>query len=205
MTVFVDAMQTLTAQQIPEFTWSGRPSAAGLNKGRIIRITDVKNMLFVSDGTRWVAMSLITLYAGAVTPASGLQRVINTTAETTLLDVPVKGGILGPNGFILIGTTWGATGTASKQLRIKMAGLQLLSTALTTQVSGNLEMKIRNAGAENAQVAYVGSTSYTTATTALLTSSIDTSADFMVSFTGQPTVTTESVQLVGCDIFVLGA
>ena len=89
-------LPALGADVVYTGTWAGRPAASSVPVGSRARITDVGtsgSSEWVATATRWVRDSDLVIYNnGAINATS------TSATETQVLDVTVKGGLLGPNG-----------------------------------------------------------------------------------------------------------
>lgn len=184
------------------FTWATRPSAAS-NKDRIIRITNIgtNGSFFQSNGTRWVPVfgDVTLLCDGAGYTVTG------TTSETELLAVTIPGGLMSANGQIEVVSYWSETNNANaKTIRMKIGGFSgttINSIGAVSFLTMNDLLIVRNDNSTTAQKGMSSSTSGVgSAGTATVSSAIDTSSDFQLSFTGQLTVGTDSIGLVALHV-----
>lgn len=132
-----------------------------------------------------------------------------TTAETALATVSVPGGAMGPNGGLLIYTSWSYTNSANaKTPRIRFggpAGTQYFSSAQGTSASVHLVHRIRNRNSASSQV---GGSSATggiggVSSGALVTSALDTSLAQDIVLTGQLALGTELISLESYEVWLL--
>ena len=118
---------------ISEYTWANKPSVAPL--GQIICVTDVgeNGILCRGDGTNWKRMSHITYYS-----LSGTVSLTGTTTETTLLTIPIKGGLMGLRGRLNAASFFSLTNNANvKTLRAKIGANTIASaTPINQNVTG---------------------------------------------------------------------
>lgn len=125
------------------------------------------------------------------------------TTQQTLATVVVPGGAMGANGALRIGNLFSIPNNANnKYITNRLNGVNVISSTLTTQVLCGFEFSIRNRNAQAIQVtqptlASVSSTSAATYTT------IDTSINQNLTFTGQLAVATDYIILEGYTIEVL--
>lgn len=168
-------------------TWSTRPSASGMT-GYTILITDIgmNGTLFISNGTRWAPLGgTCLLYQSTLNSA-----VTGTLSETTLATVTIPGGVMSGNGQLEIKTLWSFTNSAnvkSNRIRINnITGATYTASGPTASDTGQYYSIIRNNGLTSQQRGVnAGVTSFGNTTAGLVTSTIDTTADFSLYFTGQ--------------------
>ena len=167
---------------ISEYTWANKPSVAPL--GQIICITDVgeNGSLWRGNGTKWIKLHAVKYYNNT-TPVS----LTGTTAETTMLTIPVKGGLIGANGVLAIQPLWNATNNAnSKSLRIKLGATTCYSFGAVNLLHQDAYVNVRNIGSESSQKTTSGMAGGTGGTVNNYNStSTDTSVDFNIVVTGQ--------------------
>ena len=167
---------------IIEYTWANKPSVAPL--GQVICITDVgeNGILCRGDGTKWIKLHTVKYYNNT-TPVS----LTGTTAETTMLTIPVKGGLIGVNGVLAIQPLWNANNSAnSKTLRIKLGATTCYSYGTANLLHQDAYINVRNIGSESSQKTTSGMSGGTGGTVNNYNStSTDTSVDFNIVVTGQ--------------------
>lgn len=168
----------------PTAAFASLPSA-GSNSGKIYRVTDAGNALFVSDGTSWKPVGGVALLAAsgasASTPAS-------STANETLATVTVPAGVMGANGQLEIFTLWTVTTSANnKTVRVNFGGTDFLAGVWTTQVSSQFYTNIANRNAANSQKGMNAATStvFGGTTSAHATASVDTTAAVSLTLKAQ--------------------
>lgn len=178
---------------IAEYTWNNKPSTAP--SGQIICITDVgeNGSLWRGDGTKWVKLNAFVLYSNLATTS-----LTGTTTETTLATIPIKGGVLGVNGklrFYILGTV--TNNANAKSFRLKHASTTLWQVAHTTAVGVTSQILFLNKNSESSQVTslYNSSILSGSASTVVTPSSIDTSADFSLTITGQLANSADSISV----------
>lgn len=177
---------TVLIRPVVSYTWALKPSAAS-NAEVTIRITDVGGLagsLWISDGVYWRPVSGTVILGGSGVAAS----CAADTALNTLATVIVPALSMGTNGLVRINTSWTATNSANnKTIQNNFGSAVPFSSTVTTSASNHSIVEIQNRGATNAQVggAASGSGSYGSAAGALPTSAIDTSADVVLTITGQ--------------------
>ena len=167
---------------ISEYTWANKPSVAPL--GQIICVTDVgeNGSLWRGNGTKWIKLHTVKYYNNT-TPVS----LSGTTAETTMLTIPVKGGLIGANGVLAIQPLWNATNSANaKTLRIKLGATTCYSYGTANLLHQDAYINVRNIGSESSQKTTSGMPGGTGGTVNNYNStSTDTSVDFNIVVTGQ--------------------
>ena len=160
----------LYSKQIQDYTWANKPSVAPL--GQIICVTDVgeNGILCRGDGTKWVRMHQVNLY-NLATPIV----LTGTTSETTMLTVPIKGGLMGLRGRLNAISFFSLTNNANvKTLRAKIGANTIASaTPINTNVTG-FNFWLLNLNSNTSQRTH-GAYSF----------AIDTSVDFDLVITGQ--------------------
>lgn len=170
--------------------WADRPDPATSGAGARILVTDVGGRSWwYSDGTYWRNEGPLTLLTNgsAATTSTG-------TTETVLATIPVKGLLLANSGKVIVEAIASYTNSANaKSLRLRVGGTGINGTVmwiqdLTTTQKNICRVGFQNRNATGAQVQrgceFVGSGLGST-NAALLTSTVDTTADFNVYFTGQ--------------------
>lgn len=130
-----------------------------------------------------------------------------STAETTIATVTIPGGAMGPRGKLRITPLWVYTNNANnKTLRVKAGGSAVQVNVPTTTGTLQIVNVLHNQNAENAQIQFANTTSTGTGTAgSQSTHSINTAADFDVTFTAQLADAADSVTLVGAVIEVFYA
>jgi hypothetical protein len=167
---------------ISEYTWANKPSVAPL--GQIICVTDVgeNGILCRGNGTKWIKLHAVKYYNNT-TPVS----LTGTTAETTMLTIPIKGGLIGANGVLAIQPLWNANNNAnSKTIRIKLGATTCYSYGTVNLLHQDAYINVRNIGSESSQKTTSGMAGGMGGTVNNYNStSTDTSADFNIVVTGQ--------------------
>ena len=170
-------------------TWAGKPAANAIPLYGKVRITDYGVGGFsdwYSNGTRYVRVPLVIYNNGLIDVSSV------AVAETGLLTVGVKGGSPGPNGSLVWEFyTTHTNNAANRTMRLRI-GVGAFTTSHTqmwqqnasTTTQSNGRMGFQNKNSEAAQIASAVPFQYgvgpTTGTPSEAT--IDTTADFNVSF-----------------------
>jgi hypothetical protein len=120
------------------------------------------------------------------------------TTETTLATITIPGGSMGPNGSVRVTTLWSCTNSANtKTLRGKFGGTVYLTRAETATANIRHQFQVQNRGSAASQVGATGnlSTGWGISTSPLVTSSVDTAADQVITLTAQLAVGTETITL----------
>lgn len=121
------------------------------------------------------------------------------TVETTLAPIVIPGGLLGPNGQVLVEylISWPSSGN-NKTFRVKFGGTLYQSMVVTTGVHLQPHVRVANRGAANSQVgAGTSNTGYISAGSAIVTSAVDTDEDVTILITGQLANAGETITLEG--------
>jgi hypothetical protein len=183
----------LYSKQIQDYTWANKPSIAP--SGQIICVTDVgeNGSLWRGDGTKWIKLNAFVLYSNLTTVS-----LTGTTLETTLATIPIKGGVLGVNGklrFYILGTVTNSAN--SKIFRLRDASTSLWQVAHTTVVGVTSQILFLNKNSESSQVTslYNSSGLGGASSTIVIPSTIDTSADFSLTITGQLANNADSISV----------
>jgi len=184
----------LYSKQIQDYTWANKPSVAPL--GQIICVTDIgeNGILCRGNGTKWVRMHNIRYYdLGAAVSLTG------TTSETTLASFTVNGGLMGAKGKLKIWPLLSMTNNANgKTLKLKMDGNVIYGNTRTNETHIQFVSIVRNANSESSQKIGTGVTAgLGTSTAAIVTLSVDTSVDFVISMTGQLSSAGDTLTLEG--------
>ena len=173
---------------ISEYTWANKPSVAPL--GQIICVTDVgeNGILCRGDGTKWIRMSNITYYS-----LSGTVSLTGTTTETTLLTIPIKGGLMGLRGRLGEIAFFAMTNNANiKTFRAKIGGSTIATGTSSNLNSTRLDFWLLNRNNQSSQ--------YNNNTTSF---AIDTSVDFDLVITGQLANAADTLTLSALTLEVL--
>lgn len=114
----------------------------------------------------------------------------NVTTEAVLATVTIPAGIMGRNGRLIIHSNWTMTnGANDKTMRIRLGGVSgtaFLQSLQTTQATYSDVRWIANRNSFASQVGTVLAVSpLAVSTSALITGTIDTSAETTLVFTGQ--------------------
>jgi len=173
---------------ISEYTWANKPSVAPL--GQIICVTDVgeNGILWRGDGTNWKRMSHITYYS-----LSGTVSLTGTTTETTLLTIPIKGGLLGLRGRLGEISVFAMTNNANvKTFRAKIGGNTIATGTSSSLNSTRFDFWLLNRNNQSSQ--YNNNAS---------SFAIDTSVDFDLVITGQLANAADTLTLTAVSLEIL--
>lgn len=185
---------------IIEYTWATKPSVAP--NGQIICVTDIgeNGSLWRGNGINWVKLHAVKYYNNT-TPVS----LTGTTAETTMLTIPVKGGLIGANGVLAIQPLWSNTNNANnKTLRIKLGATTCYSYGAANLSHQDAYINVRNIGSESSQKTTSGMSGGTGGTVNNYNStSTDTSVDFNIVVTGQLANSADTMAIQAFLIMVL--
>ena len=132
---------------IIDYTWATKPSVAPI--GQIICITDVgeNGILCRGNGSKWIRMHPTTFYSLSTNVV-----LTGTTTETTLLTVPLVGGLLNKTGRLNILSFLSFTNNANaKTVKIKLGGNILAILNSTNQTTFSLNCWLLNLNSETSQ------------------------------------------------------
>ena len=167
---------------IIEYTWANKPSVAP--QGQIICITDIgeNGSLWRGNGTGWVRMHSVRYYDLAATVT-----LTTTIFETELTSVTIKGGLMGANGKLKIWPLLSMTNNANgKTIKLKIDGNVFYGNTRILEAQIQFLSIVRNTNSQSVQKISSGITAGLGVTTGVVTSlTVDTSADFTISITGQ--------------------
>ena len=155
---------------IIDYTWANKPSVAPL--GQIICVTDIgeNGSLWRGNGTNWKRMSHITYYG-----LSSTVSLTGTTTETTLLTIPIKGGLMGLGGRLYEIAFFAMTNNANvKTFRAKIGGSTIATATSSSLATTGFNFWLLNRNSQSSQ--------YNNNATSF---AIDTSVDFDLVITGQ--------------------
>jgi hypothetical protein len=144
----------------------------------------------------------------AASAATGMSHTGNTN-ETALATVTIPAGAMGLNGGLHIYTSWTYTNSGNgKTLRVRFGGVSgtsYLSSAPTTTASLSDMRRIRNRNSASSQVGGSANVSnpLISQTTAIVTSSVDTSAAVDVVISGQLASAGETITLENYEVWLL--
>lgn len=167
---------------IPEYTWATKPSVAPL--GQIICITDVgaNGSLWRGNGTKWFKMGSVRYYDLTTT-----SEVTATTAETTLLTIPIKGGVVGQKGKLIVYAMFSFTNNANQKVpRFKYNSDIVWTSTVTTGTTASACVPIHNFNSEAVQKTASGVLAgFGLTSSAIVQTTVDTSVGFNLVITGQ--------------------
>ena len=155
---------------IIDYTWANKPSVAP--SGQIICVTDVgeNGSLWRGNGTDWKRMSHITYYG-----LSSTFSLTGTTLETTLLTIPIKGGLMGLGSRLNEIAFFAMTNNANvKTFRAKIGGSTIATATSSSLNATGFNFSLINRNSQSSQ--YNNNAS---------SFAIDTSVDFDLVITGQ--------------------
>jgi hypothetical protein len=121
-----------------------------------------------------------------------------SVTETTLATITVPADTMGNNGRLRITAHWSYTNDASNKItRIRFNGSQLVSATNTTTAQQRQQIELANQNSLSAQIVSIpgAPTGFGTTTTAILTHTIDTSADRNITITGELADTADTITL----------
>lgn len=167
---------------IIDYTWATKPSVAP--SGQIICITDIgeNGSLWRGNGTKWVRINCIRYY-----DATATVEVTGTTDEVTMLTIPVKGGLVGASGKMILYPMFTITNNANnKVLRVKMNST-IVHAYNAISVPNNVAIIIvRNFNNEAVQKTGLSSSIsalVANGASSILETTVDTSVDFNLVLT----------------------
>jgi len=181
----------------PVVSW-GSGIAPGDYVGRIfVPDVGVSGSYWNSDGVN------LGLVGGRVVLARGhtdLSVAENSTAEETLVSVPIPAGVMGANGCLEVITFWKMTNSANtKRPRIRLAGTEMFAPAQTViTIFLPPPTRIWNRNSAASQLVFAAANGNTTSGTgtAETTATINTAAAQTLTITGEKAVGTETLTLM---------
>lgn len=125
--------------------------------------------------------------------------VTNVTTDTIAKSITIPGGLLGPDGGLIIETDWVCTNNANaKSVKVWANGLsanEFLGQSLASQAAYRQSLFVVNKGATNSQVT-TNWGGFTTSTADYhLNRAVDTSVNWTIDLLASPTVATDSITL----------
>jgi hypothetical protein len=157
-----------------------------------------ENLVLIHDGTIWRPLPAATRGWQVLAASAAAVSHSGSTAKTTLATVTVPGGAMGPNGVLRITSLWSHTNSANtKTPRVEFAGTQYYGASFTNAATSRMSRAIANRNAANSQVGVPASGTFNWGSTtgALTTSSVDTSIDQDLVFSGQLANSGETIAL----------
>lgn len=184
----------LINSEITQYTWANKPAIAPL--GQVICITDIgeNGILCRGNGTKWVRMHSIGYYDLAATVT-----LTNTTLETELATMTVKGGLMGAKGKLKIWPLLSMTNNANgKTIKLKMNGNVFYGNTRIFEAQLQFLSIVRNTNSQSVQKISSGITAGLGVSTGAVASlTVNTSADFTISITGQLANNNDTLTLEG--------
>lgn len=160
-------------------------------------MTDLINTLLANIQADVDALPYILAQSGAAIAHTG------TTAETTLVTVPLPAAAMGANGSVEIEALWSLTGTNTKTARIKFGGTSFQTTSPTTTVALAQRTSVTNRNSVSSQVGGLsGATMIGATNTGVTTASINTAASVDITITAQLGNSGESMTLESYRVIV---
>ena len=156
-------------------------------RGWIVYVED-EGLVLIHNGLNWLKLPAAAETWQVLAASAVAASHTGSTAKTTLATVTVPGGAMGANGVLRITSLWSHSNNANnKTPRIEFGGTQFYGTALTTTATSRMYHSIANRNAANSQVGGAASEIFNWGSTAgaLTTSSVNTSADQSLVFSGQ--------------------
>lgn len=185
-----------------QIAWANRPSAAN-NYGMVIEVSNIgtNGSYWVSNGTRWMPMN------GDITLANvnSTYSHTGTVAETTLATVTIPGGVMGTSSRIEVIALFTTTNSANtKTIKVKFGGTSYYSVNSTTINAVTTVTNICNNKSTSSQIGSGGNSSagIGSATVAAATSSVDTTQDVALTFTGTLANSGENISLLGYTVIL---
>lgn len=122
------------------------------------------------------------------------------TNENTLATIVVPAGAMGINGIVRVTTLWTVTNSANnKTLRVRFGGTAFLDVTVTTVAAVSDLRQIQNRASAASQIGKpvggMGAGGWGTATSAVTTATVDTSAAVSITITGQKASAGETISL----------
>jgi hypothetical protein len=123
--------------------------------------------------------------------------ITGTTTETTLASVTIPANAMGANGIVRVTTGWSHNSSASsKTLRVKFGGTTFGSGNITTNATTRDQRQIANRNATNSQIGTATTLGgFASSGSAIVTSTVDSTANVTLAITGQLTNTSETITL----------
>lgn len=154
---------------------------------------------FTRSWTLWLQKLVGDVNSSVKVLAQSAVAVSHTgdTSQTTLATVTIPANSMGKNGRLRITTVWSYTNSGNnKSLRISFGGTNYLSSNVTTSASIQDQRTISN---RNDTASQVGLTStvggFGSSSASPVTSTVDTTSDVPLLFTGQLASSGETVTL----------
>lgn len=180
--------------------WASLP-AASASAGLVVRVTDLNNALFMSDGTRWEPLNgqaLIARGHAAITAPADIN-------ENTLASVTIPAGLMGVNGALFIREIWTMTNNANvKTRKVKLGSTIFSQTSLASNATLFTEHAIANRNSAAAQIGSIvgGSVFYGFSGNAPATGTENTANALTLAITGQKATAGDALVLESYDVFL---
>lgn len=120
------------------------------------------------------------------------------TSETTLATINIPANRMGKNGRLKVTAHWSYTNNANNKItRIRFGGSQMVAATNTTTAQQRIQAEIGNRNSLSSQIVSIPGlpAGFGTTSTAVLTASVDTSADRSITLTTQLADGADSVTL----------
>ena len=172
-------------------TWAAHGFTASLNNGSSVHLTQSTGALVTGWFTNFTYVDANTFTVTSTVSQSTSGNLGANTSETTILQETINGGLMGPDGtLILIPLLSYKSSASNKTYRAKMGGgtYTLNSFAATTVASAQSYISVRNIASGSRQESFNGGGSGTglgTSSNAISIGAIDTSVDFTIDQYGQ--------------------
>ncbi len=196
------------------YTWETKPAAKAFPVGVPIWISDVGvgggGSRWYSNGTGWVPEAGRLLVAAGEPALNHTGDIVDQTGAsgTDRIVYTLPADILGTHGVAEVSHFWSYTNSANtKTLRVRFGGTSGTSAQLpqpTTTATAQLSCFIRNQNSKSAQIYFAPSSSspFTTSSSAVTTSAIDTASAQDILIGGQLSNTAEFIKLEAYRIWV---
>lgn len=153
-----------------------------------------------------------------ITPQPGIRRLAHSAAavsvgastdEEALATVTVPGGLLGPNGGLQIWTLWNYTNSGNNKVcRVRAGGISgtaFRALVQTTTASLHDVCLVRNQNSQSVQVGWIAASAGGVGAhaNALVTATLDTSADWDLVISGQKANSGETLTLQAYEVVLL--
>lgn len=182
-----------------EGTWVGRPAVGSVPIGSRMVITDVpvgRKTEFFSTSTMWIPVGGEIVLGQSGVPGVA---VTGTTSAVTADLITVPGGLLGPNGTLIIEGTFSSTSNANvKTLQVRFATgpVRVYNAGVATGVGGaSFRAVFANRGSESVNMIHDQIISGTGGGGGITASTLNTSVDQVIQSLVQLAVGTDSVTL----------
>jgi hypothetical protein len=157
-------------------------------RGGWIAFVEDEALVLIHDGSSWIKLPAATETWQVLRASAVAVSHTGTTAKTTLATVTVPGGAMGANGMLRITSLWSHTNSANaKTPRVEFGGTEYYGTAVTATATTRMYRTIANRNSAGLQVGgpSPGTFDWGSTSDGLTTSSVDTSADQDLVFSGE--------------------